>query len=64
MTNEITQKAIKAAGGATALAKKLGIKPPSVYSWKVVPPLRVLAVAKLTGIPPEKLRPDLYERAA
>ncbi|MBS1070359.1 helix-turn-helix domain-containing protein [Gluconobacter cerinus] len=61
MTFEITLEAIKAAGGVTALAKGLGIKPPSVYSWKKIPPGRVLAIAKLTGIPPQKLRPDLYE---
>ena len=64
MTDEITLMAIKVAGGPAALAKELGIKTPSVYSWRQVPPKRVQAVSKLTGIPPEKLRPDLYEVAA
>ncbi|MBF0889639.1 transcriptional regulator [Gluconobacter cadivus] len=64
MADEITLMAIKVAGGPAALAKELGIKTPSVYSWRQVPPKRVQAVSKLTGIPPEKLRPDLYEVAA
>ena len=64
MATEITLMAIQAAGGATALARELGIKPPSVYSWRQIPPKRVQAISRLTGIPPEKLRPDLFEVAA
>jgi DNA-binding transcriptional regulator YdaS (Cro superfamily) len=53
------QTVFQAAGGRKALAEKLKIQVPSTYSWKRVPADRVLAVSKLTGIPPEKLRPDL-----
>ncbi|WP_366125545.1 transcriptional regulator [Acetobacter cerevisiae] len=51
---------IQKAGGATALAKRLGIKSPSVHSWQKVPPARVLAVAEITGIPAWEIRSDLY----
>jgi DNA-binding transcriptional regulator Cro len=43
-----TEKAIKLAGGATALAKLLGIKCQSVLGWgKTVPPLRVYQLRDL-----------------
>ncbi|MBS1056123.1 transcriptional regulator [Gluconobacter kondonii] len=64
MATEITLIAIQAAGGVAALARELGIKPPSVYSWRQIPPKRVQAVSRITGIPPEELRPDLFEKAA
>jgi hypothetical protein len=54
---EVFQKA----GGRKALAAELEIKVPSTYSWERVPAGRVLAVSKMTGIPPYRLRPDLYE---
>lgn len=60
METDIIKQAIQAAGGATRLANLLGIKAPSIHSWKRVPPARVLSVSKITGIPPWKLRPDIY----
>lgn len=60
MMNETVRRAIEAAGGPTALARQLGIKSPSLYSWTKIPAERVGAVHEATGIPREELRPDLY----
>jgi DNA-binding transcriptional regulator YdaS (Cro superfamily) len=48
------------------LAKALGITHGAVNQWRRVPAERVIDVERATGIPREKLRPDLYpsERAA
>jgi DNA-binding transcriptional regulator YdaS (Cro superfamily) len=45
------------------LAAKLKVNKATVTRWhqKKVPAERVLEVARVTGIPKEKLRPDLYE---
>src|SRR5215475_8086626 len=52
--------AIRAAGGVTELARRLGISQPSVSNWSHVPADRVLAVEAATGISRSVLRPDLY----
>lgn len=57
----VVKRAIKAAGGASALARRIGtITPQAVSKWKKIPPLRVAAVSAATGIPQHELRPDLY----
>jgi DNA-binding transcriptional regulator YdaS (Cro superfamily) len=56
----IIERAIEAAGGTAILAQRLGIQAPSIYSWRRVPPNRVLAVEAATGISRHALRPDLY----
>ena len=62
--DELTRKAIDAAGGITSFAKSLRIKPPSVYGWTRVPAERVLDVERVSGISRHELRPDLYPRDA
>jgi len=57
-------QAIRAAGGVSALARKIGISQPSLSNWTRVPAERVLAVEGLTGIDRAVLRPDLYGAAA
>jgi DNA-binding transcriptional regulator YdaS (Cro superfamily) len=55
--------AVALAGGQSALAKKLGVKPQAVQQWVAVgriPPLRVLAVEAATGVSRKALRPDIY----
>lgn len=50
-------------GGAAIMADTLGLPVQTVYSWinrDTVPARRVLAVSRLTGVPPHKLRPDIY----
>jgi TorA maturation chaperone TorD len=54
------QEAIRAAGGVTELARRIGIAQPSVSNWQRVPAERVLAVEAVTGIARTTLRPDLY----
>jgi TorA maturation chaperone TorD len=55
------QKAIRAAGGVTELARRIGISQPSVSNWTRVPAERVVAVEMATGIARLTLRPDLYD---
>lgn len=43
-----------------ALARNLGISQPAVAKWPHVPADRLEAVVRLTGIPHERLRPDLF----
>jgi hypothetical protein len=42
------------------IAAKLNIRRQAPYSWRRVPPARVLAIARITRIPCHMLRPDLY----
>jgi DNA-binding transcriptional regulator YdaS (Cro superfamily) len=59
------QKAVQAAGGAKALAKKLEISRQAVEKWiehERIPAERVLELEEFTGISRHDLRPDLYPR--
>ena len=62
--NEALERAIKAVGGLAGLAKPLGISEQAVSQWGEVPPLRVLDVERVSGVPRSELRPDLYPPAA
>jgi TorA maturation chaperone TorD len=53
-------EAIRAVGGVTELARRLGISQPSVSNWVRVPAGRVLSVEAATGVARQALRPDLY----
>lgn len=59
-TKDALRRAIEAAGGLTGLATPLGITAQAVSQWDEVPPLRVLAVERVSGISRHELRPDLY----
>lgn len=51
------------AGGVTQIASSLGMPIGTVSAWisrDTIPAERVLQVEKATGIPRERLRPDLY----
>jgi DNA-binding transcriptional regulator YdaS (Cro superfamily) len=54
--------AIQAAGTRYRLAKLLGLTHVSVLQWARVPVGRVLQVEQVTGVPREKLRPELYRQ--
>lgn len=54
-------EAIDKAGGVRALARQLGIAHQSIASWDKVPAERVVVIWRLTGVPRQRLRPDLYE---
>lgn len=58
--SDALQDAIRAAGTAGELARRLGITPQALSQWDAVPPLRVIDVERVTGVAREKLRPDLY----
>ena len=57
------ETAIRAAGGITELARRIGISQPSVSNWTRVPAERVLSVEAATGVAREILRPDIYGAA-
>lgn len=59
--NDALSRAIKSAGGVSALAARLvSCSPQAVSQWDKIPPLRVLEVERATGISRHELRPDLY----
>jgi TorA maturation chaperone TorD len=58
------EEAIRAAGGVSELARRLGIAQPSVSNWERVPAERVASVEEATGIDRERLRPDLFAARA
>ena len=63
MTDRGLDEAIRAAGGITELARRIGISQPSVSNWSRVPAERVLSVEAVTGVARAVLRPDLYADA-
>jgi len=60
MSETPLDRAIEAAGGLTRLAASLNITKQAVAQWDEVPPLRVLEVERVSGVPRHELRPDLY----
>ncbi len=60
--DEKTRKAVAAAGGPRALARRLGISAAAVSKWSIVPAERVLQVAAAGGmkVTPHEIRPDIY----
>src|ERR1700747_2954489 len=57
-------EAIRAAGGVSELARRLGIAQPSVSNWERIPAERVASVEEATGIDRTRLRPDLFAARA
>ena len=63
MSENIVRQAVRAAGSLEKLGKACGCSKQNVWSWCQagrIPAERVLAVEAATGIPREKLRPDLF----
>jgi TorA maturation chaperone TorD len=54
-------QALRAVGGVSELARRIGISQPSVSNWDRIPAERVGAVEQATGIARSVLRPDLYD---
>lgn len=69
MKNDLVVKAAEIAGGASALANKLGVKPPTVHQWingdRPVPAHRCPDIEAITGgeVTAKQLRPDVYRTA-
>lgn len=61
---DAVERAIKAAGTASALAKALKISEQAVSQWRrgerPVPANRVLDVERITGVSRHELRPDVF----
>jgi DNA-binding transcriptional regulator YdaS (Cro superfamily) len=57
---EALKRAVEAAGGFTALGRRLKISGEAIMQWDRVPPLRVLQVERITGVSRHLLRPDVY----
>jgi DNA-binding transcriptional regulator YdaS (Cro superfamily) len=64
MRNKALREAIEKAGGVNALGRKLGISGQAVQKWRRVPAERIVDIERLTGVPRDKLRPDLYKGMA
>lgn len=58
--NSVVNEAALAVGGIRQLADKLALSYQAVWKWHRIPAGRVLDVERLSGIPRERLRPDLY----
>lgn len=54
------KRAIENVGGQAEFARLIGITAQAVSQWEEVPPLRVLAVERISQVSRHKLRPDLY----
>lgn len=58
---KILDEAIAQAGGMMAFAKAIGINRTAIYRWKDrIPAERVIDVERASGIPRERLRPDIF----
>jgi TorA maturation chaperone TorD len=64
MRDEGLEAAIRAAGGVSELARRIGISQPSVSNWERVPAERVAIVESATKVPRSVLRPDLFDGEA
>jgi len=60
MSDPGLEEAIRAAGGVSELARRIGVSQPSVSNWSRIPSGRVLAVEAATGVSRVVLRPDLF----
>jgi hypothetical protein len=49
-------------GLSVQIAKALKIRKAAVYQWRQVPGTRVLDIAKIIDMPPEKIRPDIFRK--
>jgi TorA maturation chaperone TorD len=58
------QEAIRAVGGVSELARRIGISQPSVSNWDRIPIERLASVESATGLDRAVLRPDLFGDAA
>jgi DNA-binding transcriptional regulator YdaS (Cro superfamily) len=60
---EALDDAIRARGGYAEVARLLGVSRQSVYKWvyRRVPADRLGEVEWVTGIPRERLRPDIFD---
>lgn len=51
---------IKPLYNVTEIARRLGLAKGTVHNWVRIPEGHIEGVSQITGMPPHKLRPDLY----
>lgn len=61
--SDALKRAVEKVGGQAEFARLIGITAQAVSQWDEVPPLRVLAVERISGVSRQELRPDLYPAA-
>ena len=62
--NPIINKAASKLGGIVAMSQALGLSRGAAANWSEIPVDHVAKLEKLTGIPREVLRPDIFRREA
>jgi len=62
MSKEMTKQLVLKAGGPRALANRIGTSRQAVAKWDRVPAHWVRLMEELTGVPAEKIRPDVFGR--
>lgn len=62
--NPVINIAAKKLGGIVKLSMALGLSRGAASLWSEIPVDHVHKLEELTGIPREKLRPDIFRRAA
>ena len=60
--SEGLQRAIAVAGSTRALARLLGVSPQAILKWRDVPAHWIIEMEKVTKVPREQLRPELYRK--
>ena len=55
------KEVIRAAGGPSRLGQAIGRRHVTVLRWRQVPAEHARAVARLAGLHPSQVRPDLYD---
>jgi len=58
----ILSEAFKLRGMTKSVSEACGIRSQTISNWKRVPAKHVDTVARITGMKPYRLRPDLYTR--
>lgn len=58
------QRAIDAVNGQHKLAELLGVSQPTIhhYLYENCPPERAVEIERVTGVPREEIRPDIFSR--
>jgi DNA-binding transcriptional regulator YdaS (Cro superfamily) len=51
----------KKRGELSRIAEAVGVSKQAVHQWRVIPPDHVSAVARVTGMKREELRPDWFK---
>lgn len=62
MNNPYVRKAIKKLGGQSQVGRIFGVSRQAIFKWEAegVPAERVPRLSSLSGIKPERIRPDIF----